>query len=58
MCGARKSWGMERALFGSLHLVSSLFPAAATAMVKDTIDSLLDAPTRRFLVNRVLPIPR
>jgi hypothetical protein len=57
-CVARaKSWGMERALFGSLYLVSSLFPAAATAMVKDTIGSLLDASTRRFLVNHVLPDP-
>jgi hypothetical protein len=52
-----KAWGIERALFGSLHLISSLFPAAATVPVKKAIDSLLDAPTRRFLVDRVLPDP-
>jgi len=52
-----KAWGMERALFGSLQLISNLFPAAATAPVKKAIDSLLDAPIRRFLVARVLPDP-
>ena len=52
-----KAWGIERALFGALHLTSSLFPAAATEPVKKAIDSLLDAPTRRFLLDRVLPDP-
>jgi hypothetical protein len=50
-----KAWGIERALFGSLHLISNLLPKAATAPVNNAIDSLLDAPTRRFLVHRVLP---
>lgn len=57
-CVARaKSWGIERALFGALHLTSSLFPQAQTAAVNEAIDRLLDAPTRRFLVGRVLPDP-
>jgi hypothetical protein len=52
-----KTWEIERALFGALHLTSKLFPAAATAMVGEAIDSLLDASTRRFLLDRVLPDP-
>jgi Uncharacterised nucleotidyltransferase len=58
-CVARaKAWDIERALFGALHLISNLFPGVATARVKEAIDSLLDAPMRRFLVDRVLPDPR
>jgi hypothetical protein len=58
-CVARaKAWGIERALFGALHLVSNLFPVLMTANVKEAIDSLLDVPTRRFLVDHVLPDPR
>jgi Uncharacterised nucleotidyltransferase len=57
-CVARaKAWQIERALFGALYLISNLFPAAATPTVKQAIDSLLDAPTRRFLADRVLPDP-
>lgn len=52
-----KAWGIERALFGSLYLISKFFPAAATESVQEAIDSLLDAQTRRFLVDRVLPDP-
>ena len=55
-CVARaKAWGIERALFGALHLASDLFPVLMTANLKAAIDTLLDAPTRRFLVDRVLP---
>lgn len=58
-CVARaKAWGIERALFGAFHLVSDLFPALMTANLEAAIDTLLDAPTRRFLVDRVLPDPR
>jgi hypothetical protein len=58
-CVARaKTWGIERALFGALHLVSNFFPVLMTANVKAAMDTLLDAPTRRFLVDRVLPDPR
>jgi hypothetical protein len=57
-CIARaKDWGIERALFGALHLTSTLFPAVRTSAVTEAIDRLLDAPTRRFLVCRVLPDP-
>ena len=38
-CVARaKAWQIERALFGALYLISNLFPAAATPMVKQAID--------------------
>jgi len=53
-----KNWAIERALFSALHLVCSLFPVLMTATVKAAIDALLDAPTRRFLVDRVLPDPK
>jgi Uncharacterised nucleotidyltransferase len=52
-----KVWQIERALFGALYLISNLFPAAATPAVKQAIELLLDARTRRFLVDRVLPDP-
>jgi hypothetical protein len=52
-----KAWQIERALFGALYLISNLFSAAATPAVKEAMDLLLDAPTRRFLADRVLPDP-
>jgi putative nucleotidyltransferase-like protein len=57
-CVARaKAWQIERALFGALYLISNLFPASATPTVKQAIELLLDARTRRFLIDRVLPDP-
>ena len=53
---ARK-WGIERPLFGALHVTSTLFPSARTMVVTDSIDQLLDAKTRRFLISRILPDP-
>jgi len=58
-CVARaKAWGIERALFGALHLVCSLFPVLMTATVKEATGALLDASTRHFLIDRVLPDPK
>ena len=55
-CTARaKAWGIERPLFGALHVTTNLFPSARTKAVEQAMDLLLDAPTRRFLVDRVLP---
>jgi len=57
-CVARaKAWGIERPLFGALYLISTLFPSAGTAAVREAINLLLNVPTRRFLVDRVLPDP-
>ena len=57
MRDARESLGHRARLFGSLYLISKFFPAAATRVGPRSYDSLLDAPTRRFLVDRVLPDP-
>jgi hypothetical protein len=58
LCVARaKAWGIERPLFGALHVTSTLFPSARTVAVTEAMELLLDAPTRRFLVERVLPDP-
>jgi hypothetical protein len=57
-CAARaKAWAIERPLFGALHVTTNLFPSARTKAVEQAMDLLLDAPTRRFLVDRVLPDP-
>jgi len=57
-CAVRaKPWGIERPLFGALHVTTELFPSARTKAVEDAMHLLLDAPTRRFLVDRVLPDP-
>jgi len=57
-CVARaKRWGIQRPLFGALHLTSTLFPSAGTQKVQEAIDLLLDARTRHFLIDRVLPDP-
>jgi hypothetical protein len=50
-----KAWQIERPLFGALHLTTAMFPDARTAAVDQTMDALLDRPTRQFLVTRVLP---
>lgn len=52
-----KAWGIERALFGALHITSSLFSQARTGAVCRACESLLDVSKRRFLVDRVLPDP-
>ncbi len=52
-----KAWHIERPLFGALQLTCRLFPNAQTAAVKEAMEALLDAPTRRFLFDRVLPDP-
>ena len=52
-----KAWHIERPLFGALQVTSTLFRNAQTAAVKQAMEALLDAPTRRFLVDRVLPGP-
>jgi len=55
-CAARaNAWGIERPLFGALHLTSKLFANARTKAVEEAMDLLLDARTRHFLVHRVLP---
>ncbi len=56
LCVARaKAWGVERALFGALHITTALFDEARTAPAEAAMAALLDAPTRTFLVSRVLP---
>ncbi len=58
ICVARaKEWQIERPLFGALHLTTKLFPGAKTAAVARAMEVLLDAPTRQFLRDRVLPDP-
>ena len=57
-CVARaQAWGIERPLFGALHLTSSLFPSGRTRAIEHAAGSLLDARTRQFLAKRVLPDP-
>jgi hypothetical protein len=57
-CVARaKAWDIERPLFGALYVTSALFPSERTAAIDEAMEALLDAPTRRFLVDRVLPDP-
>jgi hypothetical protein len=52
-----KAWQIERCFFSALHLTSSMFPAANTAAVRRAIDGLLDASTRQYLVEQILPDP-
>ena len=52
-----KAWQIERPLFGALYLTSAMFPGVKTAAVSRAMDVLLDAPTRRFLVEQILPDP-
>ena len=52
-----KDWQTERALFGALHVTSSMFADARTPAVHRAMDALLDRPTRQFLVDEVLPDP-
>lgn len=52
-----RAWAIERPLFGALHLTSSLFPSARTPAVREAIEFLLNARTRTFLAERVLPDP-
>jgi hypothetical protein len=52
-----KAWGIERALFGALHVTSRLFRDAATPAVAAAVDRLLDPALRQYLVARVLPDP-
>ena len=52
-----KEWQTERALFGALHVTSSMFADARTPAVRQAMEALLDRPTRRFLADEVLPDP-
>lgn len=52
-----RDWQMERALFGALHLTSSMFADARTPAVVRAMDALLDGATRRYLADMVLPDP-
>jgi hypothetical protein len=57
-CVARaKAWQIERPLFGALYLTSTMFRDVRTEAVTRAMEALLDLPTRRFLVARVLPDP-
>jgi hypothetical protein len=50
-----RRWRIERGLFGSLRVVTSLFPEAGTEVVAEAMESLLTAGARRFLDRHVLP---
>jgi hypothetical protein len=52
-----KVWQIERPFFSALHLTSTMFPVANTAAVRRAMDGLLDPPTRKFLVEQILPDP-
>jgi len=54
-CGPAKAWGIERPLFGCIAFDINAFPNARTTAVMKPAESLLDSPTRRFLIERVLP---
>jgi Uncharacterised nucleotidyltransferase len=52
-----KAWQIQRPLFGALHVTAAMFSGANTIAVNRAMDALLDQPTRRFLVDRILPDP-
>jgi hypothetical protein len=52
-----RDWQIERALFGALHVTSAMFADARTPAVHRAMDTLLDLPTRQFLIDKVLPDP-
>ena len=50
-----RQWGIRHAFFGALHVTSTLFPSARTQAVTDAMQELVSKPTRRLLINQVLP---
>ncbi len=50
-----RAWGVERALYASLRILTQLFPEGRTEAVEQTMDSLLSPSARRFLDRFVLP---
>jgi hypothetical protein len=50
-----REWQLERAVYASLRMVTTLFPSVHTADLDATIDLLLSPRSRRFLDTRVIP---
>jgi hypothetical protein len=50
-----REWQLERAVYASLRMVTTLFPSTRSADIDAAMGSLLSKRTRRFLDTRVIP---